>query len=100
MANFVAAAESLNHSRARPEFFPLPTHAFLTLRTNSIVSPELKFVDGGATWKPVARAIEGYNVLLPEGGYDLLVLADLDRDGVFEATELVGRTDPAARRRG
>ena len=53
-------------------------------------------VDEVVTSKLVARGPELYNVLLPEGGYDLLVLADLDRDGVFESAELVGRTDPSA----
>jgi hypothetical protein len=52
--------------------------------------------DEVVTTKPVAHRVELYNVLLPEGDYDLLVLADLDRGGVFESTELVGRTDPSA----
>jgi len=47
-------------------------------------------------WKLVARDVELYSILLPDGDYDLLVLSDVDRDGVFESSELVGSTDPAA----
>ncbi|MBM4243705.1 MAG: hypothetical protein FJ148_07815 [Deltaproteobacteria bacterium] len=47
-------------------------------------------------WKLVARPIDSYNLLLPEGDYDLLFFADGDRDGVFESSELVGSTDPSA----
>jgi hypothetical protein len=50
----------------------------------------------GVAWKLVPRDLELYSILLPDGDYDLLVLADLDRDGVFESTELVGGTDLAA----
>lgn len=32
-----------------------------------------------------------YGLNLPEGAYQLLVFADIDRDGVFESTEVVGR---------
>ena len=52
--------------------------------------------DEVVAWKPVARNVELYGLLLPEGDYELLVLADLDRDGVFESTDLIGRTDPSA----
>ena len=45
--------------------------------------------------KLLARDLELYSLLLPEGDYDLLVLADLDRDGVFESGEQVGSTDPS-----
>src|SRR5262249_42559479 len=48
-------------------------------------------------WKLVARDVDLYSLLLPKGDYDLLVFADLDRDGVFESSELVGSTDPAVR---
>jgi pimeloyl-ACP methyl ester carboxylesterase len=51
--------------------------------------------DEVVVWKLVARPVELYSILLPDGDYDLLVLADVDRDGVFESGELVGATDPA-----
>jgi pimeloyl-ACP methyl ester carboxylesterase len=53
--------------------------------------------DEVVAWRLVARDVELYVLLLPEGDYDLLAFADLDRDGVFESTEMVGRTDPSAR---
>jgi pimeloyl-ACP methyl ester carboxylesterase len=46
-------------------------------------------------WKLVKRGVELYSILLPDGDYDLLVFADVDRDGVFQSSELVGATDPA-----
>src|SRR5262249_49434731 len=50
----------------------------------------------GAAWKVVPRDGNLSSVLLPKGDYDLLVFPDRDRDGVFESSELVGSTDPAA----
>jgi triacylglycerol esterase/lipase EstA (alpha/beta hydrolase family) len=45
-------------------------------------------------WRMVPGSVGYYSVLLPEGHYDLLVLADLNRDGVFGGDEVVGRTPP------
>src|SRR5262249_20265715 len=36
-----------------------------------------------------------YGLLLPGGTYDLVFFADLNRDGFYEADEVVGRTAPA-----
>lgn len=47
-------------------------------------------------WRMVPGSVGYYSVLLPEGRYDLLVLADLNRDGVFGDDEVVGRTPPGA----
>jgi pimeloyl-ACP methyl ester carboxylesterase len=47
-------------------------------------------------WKLVPRDVNLYSILLPKADYDVLVFADIDRDGVFESSELVGSTDPAA----
>lgn len=47
-------------------------------------------------WRMVPGSVGYYSVLLPQGHYDLLVLADLDRDGVFADDEVVGRTPPGA----
>jgi pimeloyl-ACP methyl ester carboxylesterase len=47
-------------------------------------------------WRMVPGAVGYYTVLLPEGDYDLLVVADLNRDGVFGGEEVVGRTAPGA----
>src|SRR5262245_25920428 len=52
-------------------------------------------VDEVVAWKLVARPLELYSLLLPEGDYELLAFADLDRDGVFASTELVGGADTA-----
>jgi len=35
-----------------------------------------------------------YDIFLPEGEYDIYVFADVNGNGVFEATDLVGRTPP------
>jgi pimeloyl-ACP methyl ester carboxylesterase len=43
-------------------------------------------------WRMVPGSVGYYSVLLPAGQYDLLVLADLNRDGVFADDEVVGRT--------
>ncbi len=51
--------------------------------------------DEVVAWTLVARDIELYKLLLPEGAYELVVLADLDGNGVFESTELIGATDKA-----
>ena len=48
------------------------------------------------TWKLVARDLELYKLLLPEGHYELVVLEDLDHNEWFESNEVVGRTDPTA----
>lgn len=45
-------------------------------------------------WRMVPGAVNYYAVLLPEGTYDLLVFADLNRDGEFGDDEVVGRTAP------
>ncbi len=55
-----------------------------------------KTADEVVTWKLVGRAVELYKLLLPAGDYELLVLADLDHNGLFESNEIVGRTDPSA----
>lgn len=47
-------------------------------------------------WRMVPGSVGYYSVLLPEGRYDLLVLADLNRDGVFGDDEVVGRTPRGA----
>lgn len=47
-------------------------------------------------WRMVPGSVGYYSVLLPEGHYDLLVLADLNRDGVFGDDEVVGRTPAGA----
>jgi pimeloyl-ACP methyl ester carboxylesterase len=47
-------------------------------------------------WRMVPGSVGYYSMLLPEGQYDLLVLADLNRDGVFGNDEVVGRTPPDA----
>src|SRR5512143_1699481 len=47
-------------------------------------------------WRMVPGSVGYYSVLLPEGHYDLLVLADLNRDGVFGNDEVVGRTPRGA----
>jgi hypothetical protein len=36
--------------------------------------------------------VSGYAMLVPQGSYELLVFADLDRDGFFRRNEVVGRT--------
>ena len=55
-----------------------------------------KTADEVITWKLAGRDVELYKLLLPAGDYELVVLADLDRNGLFESHELVGRTDPSA----
>lgn len=40
-------------------------------------------------WRAVPRALDAYGIRLPEGEYDLLVLADPDGDGVFESGGLI-----------
>ena len=49
-------------------------------------------------WWPGApcSGLDLYDILLPEGDFDLLVLADHDGDGVFKSDGLVGQTDLAA----
>jgi len=47
-------------------------------------------------WRMVPGSVYYYSVLLPEGQYDLLVLADLNRDDVFSDDEVVGRTPPGS----
>ena len=47
-------------------------------------------------WRAVFRGLDLYDILLPEGDFDLLVLADHDGDGVFKSDGLVGQTDLAA----
>jgi hypothetical protein len=37
---------------------------------------------------------EQYAIFLPEGEYDIYVYADLNKNGFFETTELIGRTQP------
>jgi hypothetical protein len=37
-----------------------------------------------------------YGVLLPSGSYDVLLFADLNRDGFYESDEVVARTPPEA----
>jgi pimeloyl-ACP methyl ester carboxylesterase len=46
-------------------------------------------------WPAAAPAT--YSLLVPSGAYDVLVFADLNGDGRFEAKELVGRTPDGAR---
>jgi pimeloyl-ACP methyl ester carboxylesterase len=48
-------------------------------------------------WRMVPGAVGYYSVLLPEGTYDLLVFADLNRDNQFGDDEVVGRMEPGAR---
>lgn len=43
-------------------------------------------------WRMVPGSVGYYSIMLPEGDYDLLVLADLNRDGLFGNDEVVGRT--------
>src|SRR5262245_58370710 len=47
-------------------------------------------------WRIVPGSVGYYSILLPQGHYDLLVLADLNHDGVFGNDEVVGRTPPDA----
>ena len=47
-------------------------------------------------WQMVPGAVGYYSVLLPEGTYDLLVFADLNRNDQFDDDEVVGRTEPGA----
>jgi hypothetical protein len=47
-------------------------------------------------WRMVPGAVGYYSVLLPEGTYDLLVFADLNRDDQFGDDEVVGRTPPGS----
>ena len=47
-------------------------------------------------WRMVPGSVNYYTVLLPEGDYDLLVFADLNRDDVFGDDEVVGRTPPGS----
>ena len=47
-------------------------------------------------WRAVFRSLDLYDILLPKGDFDLLVLADHDGDNVFESDGLVGQTDLAA----
>lgn len=47
-------------------------------------------------WMMVPGSVGYYSVLLPAGRYDLLVLADLNRNGEFDDDEVVGRTPPGA----
>ena len=35
-----------------------------------------------------------YSIFLPEGDYDIYIFADLNKNGIFEQNELVGRTAP------
>jgi len=47
-------------------------------------------------WRIVPGGVGYYSILLPQGHYDLLVLADLNHDGVFGKDEVIGRTPPDA----
>lgn len=47
-------------------------------------------------WRMVPGSVNYYSVLLPEGDYDLLVFADLNRDNVFGDDEVVARTPPGS----
>jgi pimeloyl-ACP methyl ester carboxylesterase len=47
-------------------------------------------------WRMAPGSVGYYSILLPKGQYDLLVLADLNRDGVFGNEEVVGRMPPGA----
>jgi len=47
-------------------------------------------------WRMVPGSVNYYSVQLPEGDYELLVFADLDRNGFFGDDEVVGRTPTGA----
>ncbi|HTY43130.1 MAG TPA: hypothetical protein VMH79_14765 [Thermoanaerobaculia bacterium] len=44
--------------------------------------------------REIVAAVGYYGLLLPAGRYDLVFFADLNRDGYYEADEVVGKTPP------